>query len=330
MTALPRPPGTPTRRDRRDRRGFTLIEVVGAFMMTVLILVFVTGIFVENGRQREAATSLMSERLAAVSALDLVGADFAGAIHLKRGDEDEPEAHPWRILGTAAGEYGSTAVRFVTQAGPRSNPAAGSSAWIEVAYFLEEDENGVPVLWRWRSPRPPSEASRSFPEAGDAGAMRVAVGVAAFGVRWLDAEGNWQDEWDSTFAPAEQAMPEAVEISIQLRRRVRAGEAPLDPEADEVPGLLQTRRVALVMRPLEVAALIALGQEDGEEDPDCLTVDECLASGDAAWYQQMLASNCGGDDRLCEVLRDSANTCWSTIETTYPAVAALAPESCAE
>jgi hypothetical protein len=29
------------------------------------------------------------------------------------------------------------------------------------------------------------------------------------------------------------------------------------------------------------------------------------------------------------VLRDSANTCWSTVETTYPAVAALAPESCA-
>lgn len=312
----------------RRRRGFTLIEVVGAFMLTIVILVFVTGLFIENGRQREAASALLNEGLSAVSALDLVGADFAGAIFLKRGDEDDPEGHPWRILGASPGDLGSTEVRFVTQAGPTTNAATGSSAWIEVAYFVAEDENGVPVLWRWRSPRPPSEVARDFPGPGDPGAMRVAVGIAAFGVRWLDAEGSWLDEWDSTFAPPEQAMPEAVEISIQMRRRVRAGEVLEDPEADEVAGRLQTRRVALVMRPLDVAALIALGDE-GDEEPDCLTVDQCLAEGDSTWYQELLAGNCGGDDRLCEVLRDSANTCWSTIETTYPAIAALAPESCA-
>jgi len=44
------------------RAGFTLIEVVGAFFMMVVILVFITGIFFENGRQREAATDLMRER----------------------------------------------------------------------------------------------------------------------------------------------------------------------------------------------------------------------------------------------------------------------------
>lgn len=310
------------------RRGFTLIEVVGAFMMTVLILVFVTGIFVENGRQREAAIALMSERLSAVSALDLVGADFASALYLKRGDEEDPEGHPWRFLGTSPGELGSTSVRIVTQAGPTTNAAAGSSAWVEVAYFLAEDEKGIPVLWRWRSPRPPSEVAQDFPGPDDPGSMRVAVGIAAFGIRWLDAEGSWLDEWDSTFAPPEQAMPEAVEISIQMRRRVRAGEALEDPEADEVAGLLQTRRVALLMRPIDVEALIALGQE-GEEEADCVTVDQCLAEGDSTWYQELLSSNCGGDDRLCEVLRDSASTCWSTIATTYPAIAALAPGSCA-
>ena len=77
-----------------------------------------------------------------------------------------------------------------------------------------------------------------------------------------------------------------------------------------------------------VADLIALGQEDGEEEADCLTVDQCLSQGDSTWYQQLLAENCGGDERLCEVLRDSAKTCWSTIQTTYPAIAARAPGSC--
>lgn len=315
---------TPT---ARASRGFTLIEVVGAFFMTIVILVFVTGIFVENGRQREAATSLMRERLSAIAVLDQVGADFAGALYLARGGEEDPDAHPWRFLGTTPGELGSTALRFVTQAGPRANPTEGSSGWIEVAYFLAQDEDGVPVLWRWRSPRPPSEPSRDFPEPGDPGAMRVAVGVAAFGVRWLDAEGTWLDEWDSTFAPPEQAMPEAVEISIQMRRRARLGEVPEDPEAEEMAGLLQSRRVVLVMRPIDVEALIALADE-GDEGADCVTVDQCLSQGDSTWYQALLADNCGGDERLCDVLRDSAKTCWSTIVATYPAIAAQAPESC--
>lgn len=304
--------------------GFTLIEVVGAFFMTVLILFFVTGTFVENGRQRERATALMRERLSTVAALEQISGDFAGAIFLKRGEEDDPDAYAWRVLGSAPNELGSTALRFVTQAGPRANPASGSSAWVEVAYFLAEDGDGTPTLWRWSAPRPPSEAARDVPRPDDPGSARVAVHVANFGVRWLDAEGTWMDEWDSTFSPPEQAMPEAVEISLQLMRPARQGEATEDPDATEVPGLLMARRVALAMKPLDVEALIALAAE-GDAEPDCVTIDQCLAEGDSSWYQQLLADGCGGDDKLCETLRDSAKTCWSTIQTTYPAVAAQAP-----
>ncbi|MBY0402012.1 hypothetical protein K2X89_17090, partial [Myxococcota bacterium] len=131
----------------------------------------------------------------------------------------------------------------------------------------------------------------------------------------------------STFSPPDQAMPEAVEISLQLMRPARQGEATEDPDTTEVPGRLQTRRVALAMKPLDVEALIALASEDGGE-ADCVTIDQCLAKGDSAWYQQLLADGCGGDAKLCEVLRDSAKTCWSTIETTYPAIAARAPAGC--
>ena len=314
-------------RASRTRSGFTLIEVVAAFFMTVVILAFVTATFVENGRQREAATSLMRERLSAVAALDLIAADFAGAMFLTPGKDEEPGAYPWRFLGTASGELGSTSVRFVTQAGPQSNAAEASSAWIEVAYFLAPDEDGKTVLWRWHSPRPPSEPAREFPRPDSPGSMRVAVDIAAFGVKWLDFEGTWQDEWDSTFSPPEQAMPDAVEISIQMMRPARPGESQADPDATEMAGLLQARRVALAMRPLDVAAIVALGK-DKQDKPDCPTIDQCLAKGDSTWYQQLLADGCGGDDRLCEVLRDSAKTCWSSIQTTYPAIAARAPEGC--
>lgn len=310
-----------------SRAGFTLLEVVAAFFMTVVILGFVTGIFVENGRQREAATSLMRERLAAAAALDTMASDLAGAIHLKRGEEDDPDAHPWRFVATSTGELGATAFRFVTQAGPRTNPTAGGSAWHEVAYFLAPDDEGNRVLWRWRSPRPPAEPPRTAPEPEDPGSMRVAVGVASFGVRFLDAEGTWVDEWDSTFTGADQALPAAAEISLQLFRKARPGEASEDPEALEVPGRLQTRRVAFAMPAIDVAAVIALGQ-DADGAANCLTIDQCLAQGESVWYQELLAGGCDGDDRLCEVLRDSAKTCWSTIQTTYPAIAARAPAGC--
>lgn len=316
-----------TRTSRSDP-GFTLIEVAAAFFMTVVILAFVTATFVENGRHREAATTLMRDRLSAMAALDQIGADFAGAMFLKPGEDDEPSAFPWRFLGTTSGDLGSTSVRFVTQAGPRANAAEGSSAWIEVAYFLAEDDDGKLALWRWRSPRPPSEPAREFPSPDSLGSMRVAVDVAAFGVRWLDFEGAWQDEWDSTFAPPEQAMPDAVEISIQMMKPVRQGESEDDPEASEIAGMLQTRRVALAMQPLDVAAIVALGKDADEDEPDCTTIDQCLAKGDSTWYQELLADGCGGDERLCEVLRDSSKTCWSSIQTTYPAIAARAPEGC--
>lgn len=313
-----------------DRRsGFTLIEVVGAFLMTVVILFFVTGIFVENGRQRDAATSLMRERLSAAATLDQLASDLAGAVFLQRGPEDDPDAHPWRFVASAPGELGATSFRFVTQAGPRTNPAPASSAWIEVAWFLAEDENGRATLWRWRSPHPPSEPPRGEPDPDDPGSMRVALDVAAFGVRWLDAEGAWVDEWDSTFTPPEQALPVAAEISLQLSKKARPGEAGDDPDATEIPGWLQTRRVALVMRPLDEVALIELASAEGDAQPDCFTVDQCLAAGDSTWYQELLADECGGDERLCELLRDSGQTCWSEIQTTYPAIAARAPQGCA-
>jgi hypothetical protein len=93
--------------------------------MTVVILAFVTGIFVENGRQREAATAMMRERLSAFSALDLVGSDFAGAIYLARGTRRTPTPS----LAFLRGRGSSSRLRsFVTQAGPA--PIRPNRPWI--------------------------------------------------------------------------------------------------------------------------------------------------------------------------------------------------------
>jgi type II secretory pathway component PulJ len=314
-------------RHRDARAGFTLIEVVGAFFMMVVILVFVTGIFVENGRQRSAATELMRERLSATATLDLMAADLEGALFLKPPKDGDAERHPWRILAEAGGELGASAIRFVTQNAPQSNSAEHASSWIEVAYFLEEDEDGELTLWRWHSSRPPHEAANGFPDSGDPDVSRIAVGVSDFGVRLLDFEGNWVDEWDSSYLPPDQALPEAAEISVSLLRAPRRGEA-IETDGDQVPGLLHTRKVAMVMRPIDVEALLNLAKGGAGGALDCFTISQCLDQGDSEWFQEEIASDCEGDDDLCDMLGDANGHCWSAIELGYPEVAARAPANC--
>ncbi len=310
----------------RRHAAFTLIEVVGAVMMTVLILVFVTQMFVENGRQRAAATDLMRERLSASGALEVLANDLEGAVFLARPQGRDPESHPWRFVAADAREYGATAFRFTTQNAPQSNRGEHASNWVEVAYFLEEDEEGERTLWRWRSARPPHDANASFPDSGDEGSMRMVTGVSEFGVRFLDPEGGWVADWDSTFYPPESAMPQAAEISLTLMRAARRGEA----EDDEIrlPGMLHSRRVAMVMRPINVADLIELGKDPLADEDGCFTIERCLREGDTDWYQSELNDDCGGDGRLCDLLENPADSCFSEIESAFPGVASRAPESC--
>jgi len=308
------------------RAGYTLIEILAAFFLMTVLLTLVMGIFVENGRQREAAIELMRERLSSTGALEQLAADLEGAIFLARPADVDPVDHPWRFLALDPGERGSTTLRFVTQNVARDRLAERASGWAEVAYFLEQDADDEWVLWRWRSPRPPSEVTRGVPDSRSPGSMRLAVGVAEFGVRWLDPEGEWLDEWESTFRPPEQALPEAAEISLVLLRRAREGES--EDGALEIPGRLQTKRVAIPMRPLDVASLIELGQDGDVDEADCYTLAACLDEGDSTWYRDLLATDCDGDDELCSLLASPSNVCWSEIESARPAIAARAPEVC--
>jgi hypothetical protein len=309
------------------RAGFTLIEVVGAFFMMVVILVFITGIFFENGRQREAATELMRERLSAAGTLDLIASDLEGAVFLTRSENENVESHPWRVLAEGTGDYGASAIRFVTQNAPQSNSAEHASNWVEVAYFLEENADGENVLWRWRSARPPSKPALGFPGSNEPGSVRIAVGVSEFGVRFLDSEGNWVDDWDSTYLPRQEALPAAAEISIALFRKARRAEA-LDGEA-EIPGPVHVQRVSMVMRPIDVAKLVQLALGADGEGLDCFTIDQCLNEVDDNWFGDKWDSACEGDDPdLCDMLQNAGLHCWRDIENDYHGFAALAPASC--
>jgi len=188
-------------------RGYTLIEILGAFFIMTIILTLVTGIFAENGRQRAAALGLMRESLSAAATLDQLAQDLESALFLTNKAGRRPDENPWRFLSEGLGETGAVALRFVTQNAPLANRAEHASGWVEVAYFLEEDQSGDVVLWRWLSPRPPAEPADRFPSADDDGSTRVAIGVSQFGIRFLDADGEWVDEWDSALPPRRCPQP---------------------------------------------------------------------------------------------------------------------------
>lgn len=314
----------------RGRRvsGYTLVEILGAFFIMTIILTLVTGIFVENGRQRKAALGMMKESLSAVAAIDQLAEDLEGAVFLADLSEDRPEEYPWRFQSEGDGDLGALSLRFVTQNAPMANRGLHASSWVEIVYFLDDDEEETTTLWRWVAPRPPIEVDRGLPRADDEGSMRIALDVYDFGIRFLNEDQQWLDEWDSAYQSPLTPMPSAVEINLQLGREARLGES--EEGLDTVPGPIHRRRVSLRMPPIDVAALVALGSESTDEDVECFTIAECMNEGDPEWYHAELDDNCGGDDELCDLLSAAGTTCWSEIEFGYAAVAAKAPETCAE
>ncbi len=316
----------------RRQSGFTLVEVIGAFFMMMVVLTFVTGIFVENGRQRSAATELMRVHTTSATALDLIAQDIEGTIFIARPENRAPADHPWIFLAERNGPLGATLVRFPTQNVSRDNLAEHASTWVEVAYFLSEEEPDADssgdsfTLWRWRSTRPPSRSDRDDPDVDDSRSSRVVEGVADFGIVFVDANGSTVEDWDSTYSPSNAPVPIAAEISLSLYRNARDGE--IEGDALQIPARPQVRHVSLPMnRPIDVDALITLAQSDAEETT-CLTVDDCLALGDSEWFIEQLDGGCDGDDELCSSLEASGSTCWSDIVNDWPSVASQADPAC--
>ena len=312
----------------RGEAGFTLIEVIGAFFLMTVILIFVTGIFFENGRQREAASELMRVETTAAAALDLIAQDLEATIYLAPRRGASRRDHPWIFEADRAGELGATYLRFQTQNVPRGHLGEHASTWVDVAYFLEEDveQEDRFTLWRWRSTRPPGLAGDPDLDVDDPRSARIARGIADFGVTFLDAEGGSRDEWSSPDESQETPLPIGAEISLALYREARPGEA--EGDELEIATRPRVRSVTLPMhRPVDIDALIeiALALETGGS---CATVDDCLQLSENQWYTSLLQDDCDGDSELCDLLSAPGVTCWDDIAQGWPEIAGQADPAC--
>ncbi|MCR9096777.1 MAG: type II secretion system GspH family protein [bacterium] len=319
----------------RPAAGFTLIEVMGAFLVTIVVMLFVIGTFRESGRQQEVALEKMRVETTASAALDLLAQDLEGALYLTRAESRDARDHPWLFLAEDVGELGARTLRFQTQNVARGNLGEHASTWVDVVYFLTEEEADPDspdvasgpsyTLWRWRSLRPPTDAARRLPNADDARSARVAQGLADFGATFADLEGNALDDWDSSLGTGEAPLPVATEIRLSLYEQARHGQDD-GSGANLVPGRVRARSVALPMnQPIDIAALVATEIDDAEAD--CATISDC-ADIDDEWFVDLVEADCDGDADLCDLLNASTTTCWSEIEEGWASVAASAPSAC--
>ena len=247
-----------------DRRGFTLLEILVAIGITALLVATAVQIFQGiTFTQQRARPDRHRDREAAVF-LDRFERELVGTTLFVKPDRTDRLAFPWvfvaedRVLGT----NDSDRVRFITQT-PARAPARTVAGLRQVSYGVEGAEF-EDALHLFRLEEHLSQGLAKEIRLYDA--EPVLEDVYRFALRFESEQGGWRDDWDSTDVAMLDALPQSVEVLIQLNERDEAGE--------RIPGTEQTRRVALPVRPFA-----SYEPEESERDsgcPDGPTIEECL------------------------------------------------------
>lgn len=258
----------------RRHAGFSLIEL----MAVLVVIVAVTGVaisgYVDVSSQNIRAADFTRDARRATAILDRVARDLEAARLAVKPPERDPLEHPWLFLAEARGvSEGANRLKFVTRGEPPVASAARASDLAQVAWMTREAADGSLDLLRWSHPRLDEGLDRRLPRDDDEGVFLAAEGLASFGVRLMDEQGEWTDRWDSSSLADSSELPLVAEVSVQM--------APHDP--GDPPSEVFVRPVLLPVRPFSLEA--QLGGEDEaegdgepkqEENAECLRVRDCI------------------------------------------------------
>jgi len=290
---------TPARleqRGARARRGFTLLEVLGAIVITAMIATVIIDFYLDLSRANERAVLASRAPRQAMAVLDTIARDLQEAYLIQKEATVDPLEHPWLFIGQERGA--NSRLLFFTRHTFAQSTQAREWDVARVAYALREDADGTLALWRTVLPGLPDKQESAFPEPNSPGEMLLSPNVRSFHLEYLDELGaEWVNEWDSTTLAQSGQLPLAVRIDISLGDINLGYEAtPLD-ETEEP--LHYTRLVLLPMRPLSPDVFVASG--DGtSQDSVCeergagATVFECTSENERDRVQQIVDS-AGGE-----------------------------------
>ena len=201
----------------RNRKGFTLVEVMVASVIGVFIALVAVGTLrtVTGTRERVEANCRCAEELR--FAADMVRIDL---MNLYR-DTDVSKTKLVGVMAETGGGLIMDLTMRVVGAGP-ARPGQPEGDVYEVQYFLhkeEKDEMEKSVLMRRLCPIVGMEDDI---ESQGGILMGIAENIVDFSVQFFDGS-EWQMEW----GPEENMLPELVEVSL-------AGQTGSDEEKPQI------------------------------------------------------------------------------------------------
>ncbi len=205
----------------RRSSGFTLLELLVALSIFALVSVMAYGGMSRVMEQR-ARTAAQAERLKYLQlAVNVMARDFEQLVD--RGIRNEfGDAVPALVGGS-----GFQGVEF-THAG-YANPARLPRSELQRVAYVREEDRILRRVWRVLDRAQDSQPASTV----------LMEKVDAFRLRFLTADGAWQDNWPppGQAGDAPPGLPRAVEVSVEsgdlgrLRWLFRLPETPLPPTA---------------------------------------------------------------------------------------------------
>ena len=233
-----------------DKRGFTIIELVVAIMITAIISGAVASSLSQLGKARDISRIRMTASRRASDALENIRRDVQSTVRSDDLFDTRLRLVP-EVARTPIGEVDrDQMLLFATRLRPiRSIEYSGEGNEYETQYRIEEDRDG-PALWRRRDAVPDE-----FEDAGGI-AEPIGDGVVALRFEAFDGE-SWVQVWDSDV----DGLPISIRATVTASGARPGEDAFLDARSlsvmrTEIP-------IDRVIKPkLDAATLAAIAEEE--------------------------------------------------------------------
>ena len=255
------PQNVPESAAHTRRMGFSMIEVMGAVLLTSIVISIAVAFQINLGSATQNARERLRSQRQAVALLDRMSRDIAGTYFIApRITNGAPESTPWifltiqDFLDEGLTSDSSNAIKFVTRNYVPQDIDGHSSDLAVVAYYVEpqEDRPGYQLM-RYRSTHMPITYDPSFPQADAPNTDVVGEDIASFKIRVINQTGGVDPKWSSIRKSGQLALPLGVKLEISMLTTDEIIAAELD-EDFEIP--------------IERDEEDGEDGEDGEEDGD--------------------------------------------------------------
>jgi general secretion pathway protein J len=201
--------------------GFTLIEIMVALVITAIVLTLVYSSFSAVMDTRERVMNASDLDTTARLVLTRLTREIESAFIVKRPEDLPPESRYTIFEGAQENvdQRPADRISFTTFAHTKRGVDADESDQALISYEVEamptepgHEEPLALIRREWRRIAPPGETQFYEPRP-----IPLAEDIQGFRLRFLNEDGEWVDEWNSTDIRTLDLLPVAVEITLTLR-----------------------------------------------------------------------------------------------------------------